>query len=388
MKDFIFYNPTKIMFGKEELKKLVEEIKKYGSKVLFTYGGGSIKKNGIYENVIKALNDGGIEFKELSGIEPNPRVESAIEGVRIIKENNLDFVLAVGGGSVIDCSKLIAAAAVEDVEPWDIVIKKHEVKDALPIGAILTLSATGSEMDPSSVITNPQTREKIGWGAEAVRPKFSIMNPEYTYSVNKWHTAAGTADIMSHTMENYFTTYDDLYLQDSFAEGVLKTCIKYAKVAVDEPENYEARANLMWANTWAINGLLASGKSTRWSVHAMEHELSAYYDITHGVGLAILTPRWLEHVLNDETKAKIARFAREVFNVEGEDDYQVAKAGIKALHDYFIEIGIPMTLKEVGIGEEHLKEMAENTIKHVGGSIEGFQRLDVEDVLEIYQNSL
>lgn len=387
MQDFIFYNPTKILFGKEELKKLPEEIKKYGSKVLFAYGGGSIKKNGIYDKIVSLLNESGIEFMELSGIEPNPRVDSAIEGARIIKENGLDFVLAVGGGSVVDCSKLIAAAAVTDAEPWDIVIRKHKVEGALPLGVVLTLSATGSEMDAGSVITNPQTREKLGWGTEYVRPKFSILNPEHTFTVNSWHTAAGVADIMSHTMENYFTTYDDLYLQDCFAEGVLKTCLKYAKTAVDEPENYEARANLMWANTWAINGLLETGKSTGWSVHAMEHELSAYYDITHGVGLAILTPRWLEHVLNENTKAKIARFAREVFGVEGDDDYEVARAGIKALHDFFVNLGIPMTLREVGI-TEHLEEMAENTIKHVGGPIRGFQELNAKDVLEIYKNSL
>lgn len=388
MNDFIFYNPTKIMFGKDELKNLTKEIRKYGSKVLLTYGGGSIKKNGIYDQVIKTLKEDKIEFLELSGIEPNPRVESAEEGAKIIKENKIDFVLAVGGGSVIDCSKLIAAAAVTEAHPWDIVTRKTKVEGALPLGVILTLSATGSEMDAGSVITNPKTKEKLGWGSEYIRPKFSILNPEYTFSVNKWHTAAGAADIMSHTMENYFTTYDDLFLQDSFAEGLLKTCIKYAKIAVEEPKNYEARANLMWANTWAINGLLASGKTTGWSVHAMEHELSAYYDITHGIGLAILTPRWLEHVLNDNTRAKIARFAREVFKIEGEDENQVAKDGIKALYDYFVEIGIPMTLKEVGIGEEHLKEMAENTIKHVGGPIKGFQELNAEDVLEIYRNSL
>ncbi|EGY80069.1 iron-containing alcohol dehydrogenase [Peptoniphilus indolicus] len=388
MEDFIFYNPTKILFGREQLNNLAKEIKKYGSKVLLAYGGGSIKKNGIYDNVVRVLREEDIEFFELSGIEPNPRVDSAREGAKIIKENGIDFVLAVGGGSVVDCSKLIVAAAKTDADAWDIVIKKHKVREALPLGVVLTLSATGSEMDAGSVITNLETREKLDWGSALVRPKFSILNPEHTYSVNKWHTAAGVADIMSHTMENYFTTYDDCYLQDSFAEGILKTCVKYAKDAIEDPQNYEARANLMWSNTWAINGLLESGKDTDWSVHAMEHELSAYYDITHGVGLAILTPRWLEHVLNENTKSKVARFAKEVFAIDGEDEMEVAKKGITALHDFFVGLGIPMTLREVGIDDEHLKEMAENTIKHVGGPIDGFQQLNVEDVLEIYKKSL
>lgn len=388
MKDFIFYNPTKILFGREELKSLGKEIKKYGSKVLLTYGGGSIKKNGIYDNVVNILREENIEFVELDGIEPNPRVDSAREEARLAKKHGLDFVLAVGGGSVVDCSKLIAAAALTDADAWDIVIKNHKVEEALPLGVVLTLSATGSEMDAGSVITNLETKEKLAWGSEFARPKFSILNPEHTYSVNKWHTAAGVADIMSHTMENYFTTYDECYLQDSFAEGVLKTCVKYAKTAIENPTDYEARANLMWSNTWAINGLLETGKDTDWSVHAMEHELSAYYDITHGVGLAILTPRWLEHVLNEDTKKKVARFAREVFGVLGDDDMEAAKKGIDALHDFFVGIGIPMTLKEVGIGEEHLEEMAENTIKHCGGVINGFQDLNTQDVLEIYKKSL
>ncbi|MDD7383296.1 MAG: iron-containing alcohol dehydrogenase [Peptoniphilaceae bacterium] len=388
MNDFIFYNPTKILFGKNQVEKLSDEIKKYGKKVLLVYGTGSIKKNGIYDEIVSNLKKNDIEFCELSGVEPNPRVDSARKGIEIAKENEVDFILAVGGGSVIDCSKLIAAGFFLENDPWDIVIKKEKVKKALPIGAVLTISATGSEMDNSSVITNTQTKEKLGWASDLVRPKFSILNPKYTYTVNKWHTAAGVADIMSHTMENYFTTYDDAFLQDSFAEAILKTCVKYGKIAVENPENYEARSNIMWSNTWAINGLLSSGKHTSRSVHAMEHELSAFYDITHGIGLAILTPRWLKHVLNEKTENKIARFSKEVFQIEDKNITNQAIKGIESLYNFFESLEIPMQLKNLNINCEHIEEMAKNTIKHVGGSINGFVELNEEDVLNIYKESI
>lgn len=388
MQDFIFNVTTKILFGKDQMENLGKEIKKYGKKILLVYGGGSIKKNGIYDKVVSALKKEGIDFVELSGVEPNPRLASAVEGIRLVKDNKLDFILAVGGGSVVDCSKLIAAGAVTEADPWDIVLMKEEVKGAIPLGSVLTISATGTDMDTASVITNPDTKQKLGWASPYVLPKFSLLNPEFTFTVSAYQTAAGTADIMSHTMENYFTTYDDCFLQDSMAESILKTCVKYGPLAIKEPENYEARANLMWANTWAINGILDSGKRTAWSVHAMEHELSAFYDITHGVGLAILTPKWLDHILSVETAPKIARFARNVFSIEEKDDLLAAKAGIKALEDFFSKIGIPHSLKEVGIGEDKLDLMAKACIKNKKGNIKGFVELSEEDVLAIYKLSL
>ncbi|MDO5040955.1 MAG: iron-containing alcohol dehydrogenase [Peptoniphilus sp.] len=389
MQDFIYEVGTKILFGKNQIDKLPEEILKYGSRVLMVYGGGSIKRTGIYDTVTKLLKDRGIYFKELAGVDPNPRVETAVEGVKIIKEENLDFILAVGGGSTIDCSKLIAASVFLDTDPWKVVIREATPKKALPIGTILTLSATGSEMDQASVITNMTTKQKIGWRSPLVLPKFSFLNPEFTYTVPKKHTAAGVADIMSHTMENYFSVDDSAYLQDRFSEGLLKTCIKYGEIAYNEPDNYEARANLMWANSWAINGLLNTGKTQEWSVHPMEHELSAHNDLTHGWGLAILTPAWLRHCLNDETVDKICDFGRNVFGLADEEDKRaLANKAIDKLREFFTSIGIPENLREVGFKEEDLPEIAKACIKNHKGALKGFVTLEEEDVLEIYKASL
>lgn len=390
MQDFIYQVETKILFGRDQLENLAREIKKYGDRVLICYGGGSIKRTGLYDKVIKELEENNIFYKELYDIEPNPRVESAKRGVEIVNKYSLNFVLAVGGGSVIDCAKLVAAGSKTEEDPWKIVLGEEIVKDALPIGTILTIAATGSEMDAGSVITNVKTKQKLGWGSKYILPKFSILNPEFTFSVPKYHTAAGAADIMSHTMENYFSLDDGCYMQDRMAEGILKTIIKYGPIAYNDPKNYEARANIMWSNSWAINGLLDTGKSTDWSVHAMEHELSAYYDITHGVGLAILTPRWLKHILNDKTVEKIAEFGKNVFDIEKTSDvYKDANNAIDALYNFFKdEMHIPMTLKEIGIDETHLRDMASATIKHKYGPIEGFQVLDEEDVYEIYKMSM
>ena len=389
MKDFTFDISTKILFGKDHLKNLAGEIKKYGSKVLLVYGQKSIKKIGLYDQIIKTFSENSIESFELQGIVPNPRIDKVRQGVKIAKENKIDFILAVGGGSVIDTAKLVAAGALIENDPWDIVIGKAKVENALPIGSILTLAATGSEMDTSSVITNEETSQKLGWGSEFVRPKFAIMNPEFTYTVNSYHTAAGTADIMSHTMENYFSLNDGCYLQDRFSEGVLKTCIKYGPIAIKDPENYEARANLMWANSWAINGLLDAGKSTAWSVHAMEHELSALRDITHGVGLAILTPYWLEYCLDDETSEKIAEFGYNVFDIEkSESTNEDAKKAIEALREFFSSIGIPTKLRDESFSEEDLPIMAKNCMNNKKTSkIKGFKHLEEKDVLNIYKKA-
>ncbi|ACQ52090.1 iron-containing alcohol dehydrogenase [Clostridium botulinum] len=387
MLNFNYSIPTKIFFGKSQISVLGEQIKKYGSRVLLTYGGGSIKKNGIYDKVIKILESNNIEFVELSGIDPNPRVTSVREGVKLCKENNIDFILAVGGGSTIDCSKVIAASYYYEGDPWDIVIKKVKINKALPIGSILTLAATGSEMDAGAVISNIDTNEKIGVGHPFMAPKFSILDPEYTFTVPKNQTAAGTADIMSHIFEAYFSKTKEAYIQNRMAEAILKTCIKYGKVAIKEPENYEARANLMWASSLAINGLLSYGKSEPWSVHPMEHELSAFYDITHGVGLAILTPNWMKYVLGDENVNDFYEYGVNVWDINPEESkYEVAQKAIEKTREYFIELGIPATLKEVGIGEEKLEQMAEAATRN--GTLGEFRPLSTEDVLNIYKLSL
>ena len=283
MENFNYNIPTKIYFGEGKIGVLGEQIKKYGSRVLLAYGGGSIKRTGVYDDVVKQLEENDIPYFELAGIEPNPRTTSVGKGVKICRENDVDFILAVGGGSTIDCSKAIAAAYYYDGDPWDLVIGKSEIEKVLPIGTVLTLSATGSEMDAGAVITNMETNQKYGFGNPGFFPKFSVLDPTYTYTVNKYQAGAGIADIMSHTFESYFSNEKGAYLQDRISEAILKTCINYGPIAIDNPRNYEARANLMWASSLAINGLIKYGKNSEWSVHPLEHELSAYYEILHMV---------------------------------------------------------------------------------------------------------
>lgn len=388
MKNFQFHVPTKILFGGEQTDAFAKEVARYGKKALVVFGGGSVKKNGIYDDVVSALNREGVSVTDHGGIEPNPRVGSAREGIDKVKAEGIDVIVAIGGGSVIDASKLIAAGSRTESDPWEIVIGKAEVKDALPLATVLTLAATGSEMDKGSVITNPDTREKLGWGSPHVLPKVSLLNPAYTATVSPYQTAAGTADIMSHTMENYFSLDDDAYLQDSLAEGILRTCVHYGPIAYKNPDDLEARSNLMWASTWAINGLLSEGKKQAWSVHPMEHELSAYFDITHGVGLALLTPHWLRHLLNEETAPKIARFGRNVFDIKEEDDRKAAEAAIDALSRFFESLDIPMTFEDAGVDPAAIEEMAKSCLDHKGGVIRGFVDLHEDDVRAIYSNCL
>lgn len=387
MINFNYSIPTKVFFGKDQVNVLPEEVKKYGSRVLLVYGGGSIKKIGLYDKVVELLKSNNISFFELSGVEPNPRVTTVRKGIEICRENNIDLVLAVGGGSTIDCSKVIAAGVSYEGDPWDIVLDPSKIKSVISVASILTLAATGSEMNSGAVISNLETNEKLGTGNPGMTPKFSILDPTYTISVPKNQTAAGTADIMSHTFEVYFNNTEGAYLQNRMAEAILKTCINYGRLAMDEPENYEARSNLMWASSLAINGILSYGKDTNWSVHPMEHELSAYYDITHGVGLAILTPAWMNYVLNDNTVEKFAEYGVNVWNIDSsKDKYDIAKEAINKTRDFFISLDIPTTLREVGIEEEKLEEMANQVVRR-RATVGNFKPLNAEDVLNIYKAS-
>ncbi len=382
MKNFNFAAPTKILFGKNKTDELAEEIKLYGNKVLFAYGAGSIKKTGLYDKVINQLKKAGAEYFELSGIKPNPRLNSVIEGISICRKNSVDFILAVGGGSVIDCCKAIAAGVPYSGDPWDFTIRKAEVVNPLPLGTILTLSATGSEMNGNAVISRDDTQEKRALSHDSLRPKFSILDPTLTYTVNKWQTSAGTVDIMSHIFEQYFTTDKGTYVQDAIAEAILKTCVKYGPVALENPEDYEARANLMWASSLALNGLTGTGKFFGdWASHTIEHELSAIYDLTHGAGLAILFPAWMEYVLDEKRAPKIAQMARSVFNVSAKDDVEAAKAGIQALKQFFTDLGMPLKLSEVDIPADHFERMAKNAC--IFGPIGMYKRLGPEQVKEI-----
>lgn len=391
MLNFNYSIPTKIFFGDGQIEVLGNEIKKYGSKVLLVYGKGSIKKTGIYDEVVNILKSNNIEYWELAGVDPNPRITSVREGIKICREEGIDFILPIGGGSSIDCAKVIAAGYYYEGDPWDLLIKKAKVEKALPLGVILTLSATGSEMDAGAVITNMETNQKLSVGHPSMAPKFSILDPTYTFTVPKSQTAAGVADIMSHIFESYFSRTKEAYLQDRMAEALLKTCIKYGKIAIDEPENYEARSNIMWASSLAINGLLGygKGKDFRWSVHAIEHELSAYYDITHGVGLAILYPNWMRHVLDDENVYKFVEYGVNIWGIdENKSDYVIANEAIDKTREYFNSLGLPSTLKEVGIGKENLEKMAKAAVDHNKGTVGSFKPLTYEDVLNIYMASL
>ena len=387
MKNFYYSIPTEIFFGRDQIEVLAEQIKKYGDKVLIVYGGGSIKRNKLYDKVTSMFEENNIRFWELPGVEPNPRITSVKRGIEICREHDIEVVLAVGGGSTIDCSKIIAAGYHYDGDAWDLVLDSSKIDKALPIATVLTLAATGSEMDAGAVITNLETNQKLGTGHPNIIPKFSILDPTYTFSVPKHQTAAGTADIMSHVFEAYFSNTKEAFLQDRMAEAILKTCIQYGPIAMDEPENYEARANLMWASSLAINNLLSYGKETEWSAHEMEHELSAFYDITHGVGLAILFPYWMEYALNDKTLNKFVDYGVNVWGLDSKDEpYEIARAAIKKTREFFNSLDLPATLTEVGIGEEKLETMAKQAT--LRGTLGRFSPLETDDVLKIYKAAL
>ena len=384
MENFNYSIPTKVYFGKGQIANLATAIKEYGNKVLIAYGGGSIKKSGIYDEMIKILNDNEISYVELSGVEPNPRIETVRKGINICRDNNVEVVLAVGGGSTIDCAKVIAAGVKYDGDAWELVTNPEKIEEALPIVTILTLSATGSEMNKNAVISDMTTNQKLGTGHEKIKPKASILDPEYTYSVPKNQTAAGTADIMSHIFENYFNHTQGVDIQDSTAEGLLRACIKYGPIAIEEPNNYDARANLMWASSWAINGLISYGTNSIWVVHPMEHELSAFYDITHGGGLAILTPHWMKYSLNDTTVNKFAQYGVNVWNIDKNlENFEIANIAIEKTSEFFKELGIPSTLREVGIEEEKFEIMARKAMNPYFKY--AFKPLNENDIVNIYK---
>lgn len=385
---FIYDIPTKVYFGEGYFSCLGKVLKSFGTNVLLVYGGGSIKKTGLYEKILKQTNDNSLKIFELSGIEPNPKVDSVRKGIKLCKENKVDVIFAVGGGSVIDAAKFISVGACYDFDIWDFVSNKISVEKALPVVTLLTISATGSEMDPTAVLNNPQTNDKIGVTNQIFYPKVSFCDPSLTFSVSKYQTACGSADILSHIMEVYFNKNQNLYMLDKSMEGMMKTVIKYAPIALSEPENYEARANLMWTSSWAINGFISGCNKAPWSCHPMEHQLSAVYDITHGLGLAILTPRWMNYVLDETTVEKFYNFGVNVFELEkSSDKMSVAKQAIKCLEKFFYEtLGLKRHLSELGIDDSKFKFMAE---KATGGKfINGWKKLSAEDVEKIYKMSL
>lgn len=390
MNNFIYNIPTKVYFGENQLQKnLGQEIKKYGEKVLLVYGGGTIKKIGLYQDIIQELQDFNIEVYEFSGIEPNPRHTSIKKAASICKEKDIDVILGVGGGSVIDSCKIIAAGRYYDGDIWDFVAKKAEIQKALPIITILTLAATGSEMNTTSVISNIETNEKKSVKSPLTLPKVSFLDPTITYSVNKYQTACGSCDILSHILETYFSRNNGLYMLDTVMEGLMKTVIKYSKIAYNQPKNYEARANLMWASSWAINGFARMDRQPNiWVCHLLEHQLSAFYDITHGLGLAILTPRYLRYMLNENTVDRYYQFGVNVWNIdESLPKMEVAEKSIECLEKLlYKDLELTNNLSDLNIDERHFEEMANRICSN--GIVEGFMDIDKEDIMEIFKECL
>ncbi len=385
MNNFEFCVTTDILFGKGQEEMLPAKLAAYGKRILLTYGGGSIKKSGLYDKIKNLLN--GFEIFELGGIDPNPRVESVNKGAKICRKENIDLILAVGGGSTIDCSKAIAAAAFYDGDAWDLITGKGKITKALPIAVVLTIATTGSEMDQAAVISNMQTNEKLLMGHPYLLPKIAVLNPENTFTVPPYQTASGSADMMSHIIETYFDTVE-AFVPDAIAEGLLRAVIKYTPMALQDPEDYEARAQLMWTSSLALNGILATGKSFMWSCHYIEHELSAYYDITHGAGLAVITPKWMRYILSDSTVDKFCDYAVNVWGLErSEDKFKLANQGIDYTEKFFSKIGLPSKLSEFGIDDTKFEVMAKKAVE-IGSLKKAYVPLEENDVVNILKMCL
>ena len=387
--NFIYSNPTKLYFGDEAQKNLVEALSGFGKKVMLTYGGGSIKRNGVYDDVIAALTAAGKEVVELSGVMPNPTVDKLIEGCNVARENDVDFILAVGGGSTIDYAKAVSVSTWYDGDAWErFWVKQDDPKPGeriIPVGAVLTMAGTGSEMNGGSVITNHATKMKIGkvFGEE-VMPKFAVLNPRYTFSLPHRQMVAGIFDTMSHIMEQYFSGDDDS-TSDYLAEGLMRSVIASSRVAVKDPENYEARSNLMWSATWALNTLIGEGKSQDWMVHMIGQAIGAYTDATHGMTLSGVSEAYYRHIMKYALK-RFARFAHVVWEIptEGKSDEQLATEGIDALAAWIKEIGAASEITSLGVTEDMLDGIADATIILTGG----YETLNNDEIVEILRKSL
>ena len=390
MNNFVYYTPTKVFFGKGEELKIGQILAEYGvKKILLHYGKSSIKKSGLYDVIVEKLKEANIEFVELGGVEPNPKLSLVLKGVKIVKREKVDLILAVGGGSVLDSSKAISAGAKVDFSPWKFSIGEEKVKDRIPVGSILTISAAGSDMSNSCVITNDETKEKRGFSSDFNRPLFSILNPELTYSVNKWQTACGVVDIMMHTLERYFSNGDDKEeLTDNLALGLLKAVYDAGKIVINNPTDYDARATLMWANSLSHNGLTGCGKVYFMAVHQMEHELSGMYDnISHGAGLAILWPQWAMNSYKASPK-RFLRLAYEVLGIipSGNDEKDIIE-GISSLKAYFKSLGMPTSLREVNVEKDKLKDLAWNAMFKGKRVLPDIVTVDYDLALKILEES-
>jgi alcohol dehydrogenase len=384
LENFIFKNETKIIFGRGTENAAGKEVSKYGRKVLLHYGGGSIKKSGLYEKIIKSLKDSGLTVFELSGVKPNPVVSLIREGIKICRDNDIDFILAVGGGSVIDSAKGISMGVNYSGDIWDFFDGKAKLESAVPLGVIVTIPAAGSESSVVTVITNEDGLIKRGFHSSMLLPKFAILNPELTFTLPVFQIACGAADILAHTFERYFTQSENVDLTDRLCEGLMKSVIHNSKIAISSNENYDAMAELMWASTIAHNGILGTGRLEDWASHKLGHELSALYGITHGASLSIMFPAWMKYVYKHNIE-RFAQFATRVFNIDADfdDKEHLALVGIKKIENFFREIGLPTRLKEINVSSENFELMAGKAVMR--GPIGNFFKINKEDVVKIYK---
>lgn len=387
MQDFVYQNSTKLIFGKDQERLVGEESTPYGNKLLLHYGGGSIKSSGLYDKVVQSLKEQGMEIFELGGVKPNPRVSLVREGIALCKENKIGFILAVGGGSVIDSAKAIAAGALYDGDVWDFFDGKAEVTDCLPIGVVLTIPAAGSESSTGTVITNEDGWYKRSTGHMTMRPKFAILNPVLTYTLPPYQTACGITDMMAHLMERYFTNVKNVELTDRLCEATLRTIINNAHTVLEDPTNYDARAEIMWSGTLAHNNLFGTGRLGDWGSHDIEHEISGIYDIAHGAGLAIIFPAWMKYVYQHDLN-RFAQFANRVWDVEIDLNHleRTALAGIYKMEQFFRSIGMPVRLSDVNIDGEHFEQMAKKGTER--GPLGNFVKLNEEDIVQIFKIAL
>ena len=387
MLDFMYYTPTKVFFGKDKHKEVGKIIKEYGyTTIMLQYGKGSIKENGLYDQIMKSLNDNGIKVIEMGGVEPNPKLSFVRQAIKVARENNVELILGVGGGSVIDSCKYTASGAKNDCDVWDFPSRKNSPTDALPVGCILTISAAGSEMSSSAVITNTELNMKRGYNSDFNRCKFAICNPELTYTVNKYQTACGIVDIMAHTMERYFTVCEPTDLTDRIAESILISVIKAGKTLMENPNDYEARATIMWASSLSHNDLTGCGRENALAVHQLEHALSGEFDhIAHGAGLAVLFPAWAKYIYKYKAE-RFAQFARRVWDVNEDDDEKAAKDGIEKMAEYFGSIGMPLQLREFGIENTAMETLAELCTFGKQRTVKNYIELDFDRIKEIFES--
>lgn len=383
--EFEFCTPTRVIFGRGSEGRVGEIVSSYGyRRVLFVYGGGSVKKSGLYDRVCESLNSNGISFSELSGVKPNPVLSLAKRGMALARETGAELILAVGGGSVIDTAKEIAIGALDGGEHWDFALGKRTPERALPVGVVLTISAAGSEMSSSAVLTNEEDGSKRGYNTPLHRPLFAICNPELTFTVDKYQTASGIVDILMHTLERYFAPVPDTEITDAIALALCREVVKAGRIAYENPQNYEARASLMWASSLSHNDLTGAGRFFAGTCHRLEHEMSAKYDVAHGAGLAVVFPAFAKYVYRLAPE-RFARFAREVFAVTLADDLVAAEQGIEILSSYFRSIGMPLTFGELGIPDPDILDMARRCSRDKTISLPSYIKIGYDEMLDIYR---